>query len=121
MVQYEFELFHAAQRLINEILGVQEGEIVCVTADTSSNQAVANTIAAAAFAAGAKPMTIWTPTPLGVGKAADSMLPEDSLVGALSNCDVWIEINQQWLLYSTTFDKTMASNKDITQLSHIKI
>lgn len=61
---------------------------------------VAEATATAVFSIGAKPMLIWIPSPLGIGKAADPMLPMDSLTAALKEADVWVEFNKQWLLYS---------------------
>lgn len=113
MNTYEFELGLAARRIIRDILDVQPDEVVAITADTLSSEAVVNATARAVFEAGAKPMVIWVATPLGVGKAADPMLPQKALIGALNNVDVWIEFNYQWLLYSTVFDRVIAENKNI--------
>ena len=110
---YEFEIGRAAKTLIEDILRVEAGETVIITADTGSKEEVVNAAAQAVFNVGAKPMVIWLASPLGVGKAADPMLPQEALIGALSKADVWIEFNYQWLLYSTSFDKTMALNKTI--------
>ena len=67
----------------------------------------------AAYALGAKPMTINVAAPRGVGKAGDPDLPQGPLTAALKEADVWIEYNNQWLLYSTPFDEAVAANKDL--------
>ena len=113
MKMYEFELGLAAKRLVNDILVVQPDEIVGITADTLSSEEVVNATARAVFEAGAKPMVIWVTTPEGVGKAADPMLPQKALIGALKNVDVWVEFNYQWLLYSTVFDTVVKENKEL--------
>ncbi|MCE5236649.1 MAG: aminopeptidase [Clostridiaceae bacterium] len=107
---YEYELQNAADKLIREMFAVKRGEVVVITGDTCSNREVADAMAASAYSAGAKPVVIWTATPEGVGKSADPMLPVEVLSNALSAADVWIEINRQWLLYSTPFERAMANN-----------
>ena len=108
--RYEYELGKAAKILVEELFKIKPGETFVITADTESNKRVVDATARATFAAGGKPMVIWTASPLGVGKAADAMLPVEALGGALAGADAWIEYNNQWLLYSTPFDKAMASN-----------
>ena len=108
--RYEFELGKAADILTRELFKLKVGETFIITADTESDMRVVEAMARAAFACGAKPMVIWTASPMGVGKAADPMLPQDALVGALKGADAWVEFNNQWLLYSTTYDIAMKEN-----------
>ena len=110
---YEMELQKAADILVREVLKVKTGETFIITADTESNANVVNATAASAFSVGAKPMVIWLATPGGVGKAADPMLPVDALSAALEKTDVWIEFNNQWLLYSTPFERAEKVNKKL--------
>ncbi|MEF9921525.1 MAG: aminopeptidase [Anaerovoracaceae bacterium] len=107
----KFELQHAADKLIKEIFAVKKGETVIITADTMSDMTLVDAVAASAYAVGAIPMVITIPTPGGVGKAADPDLPLEALTGALLGCDVWIEFNHQWLLYSTPFERSIEANK----------
>lgn len=86
MRSYEFELGYAAKRLVSEILNVQSNEVVAITADTLSSEEVVNATARAVFEVGAKPLVMWIATPEGVGKAADPMLPQRALIGALKKC-----------------------------------
>jgi len=44
------------------------------------------------------------------------MLPQDALVGALKGADAWVEFNNQWLLYSTTYDIAMKENEKLRYL-----
>src|SRR5512145_293039 len=101
MKTFEYELVKAAKILAEDMFAFQTGETVIITADTQTDMRVVHAVAAAAHAAGAKPMVITLAAPLGVGKAADPMLPVEALTAALSHADVWIEFNEQWLLYST--------------------
>lgn len=116
MKLFEFELGLAAKKLVNDILRIEENEEVVITADTMSSEEVVNATARAVFNVGAKPLVVWNATPLGVGKAADPMLPLKSLIGALSNADVWIEYNYQWLLYSTVFEEAFKRNKNLRHI-----
>ncbi|NPV69326.1 MAG: aminopeptidase [Firmicutes bacterium] len=86
------------------------GETVVITADTESDMRVVNSTARAAFAVGAKPLVALVAAPQGVGKAADPYLPVNAIAGALNGADVWVEFNNQWMLYSTPYEKAMASN-----------
>lgn len=108
---YEYELGKSADRLIKDMLKLKAGETFIITADTESDERVVDAAARSAYAVGAKPMVIWLPSPLGVGKAADPMLPVEALTGALSEADAWVEFNNQWLLYSTPFLQAMEKNK----------
>lgn len=99
MKYYEIELGRAAKALVEDILELKKDETFAITADTESDERVVNAVAQAAFAAGAKPMVIWVAAPMGVGKAADPMLPVDALSEALKHSDVWAEFNNKWLLY----------------------
>ena len=113
---YEFELGKAADILTRELFKLKEGEVFVITADTESDERVVEATARAAFACGAKPMVIWLASPLGVGKAADPMLPIDALVGALRGADAWVEFNNEWLLYSTVYERALKENPRLRYL-----
>ncbi len=112
---YEYELGKASSALV-ELFGLKEGETFVITADTESDARVVDATARAAFSRGAKPMVIWLASPLGVGKAADPMLPLGALTSALKVADAWVEFNNKWLLYSTPFDIAMQENKKLRYL-----
>lgn len=107
------ELQIAADKLVRDIFGVQPGESVVLTADYASNQNVLRAVSDSVREAGALVMTITVPTPGCVGKAADPELPVQPLSAALCACDVWIEFNHQWLLYSTPFERASQENKKL--------
>jgi leucyl aminopeptidase (aminopeptidase T) len=113
---YEYELFKSANILMRDMLKLKPGETIVITADTESDERVVNAAAAAAFALNAKPLVIWTPSPQGVGKAADPMLPVEALTAVLCEVDAWVEFNNQWLLYSTPFEIAMEKNKKLRYL-----
>ncbi|MDH5746645.1 MAG: aminopeptidase [Candidatus Bathyarchaeota archaeon] len=113
---YEYELGKAAHKLVSEMYKLKPGETFVITADTESDPRVVDATAAAAFAVGAKPMVIWTASPLGVGKAADPMLPVEALTAVLNVADAWAEFNNEWLLYSTPYEVAMKQNKKIRHL-----
>jgi len=113
---YDYELYKAAKIIVEELFKLKPGEIFIITADTESDMRVVAATAAAAFAVEAKPMVIITPSPLGVGKAADPMLPVKALAAALKEADAWVEFNNQWLLYSTPWEIAMNENKKLRYL-----
>jgi len=115
--RYEFEIGRAADIIVRDLFALQEGETFVITADTESSPPVIDATARAAFAVGAKPMVIWVPAPLGVGEAADPMLPVESLTGALMGADAWVEFNNQWLLYSTPYNVAMKENRRLRHLN----
>jgi hypothetical protein len=101
---YQYELTKAAHILVNELALVKAGETVAITADTMSSDSIIDSVAGAVFTAGAKPMVIKVSNSLGVGKATDKDLPVEALGAALGSSDVWIELNHQWVLYSTAHE-----------------
>lgn len=113
MGKYFYELAGAAHTLVTDMFDLREGENFVITADTESDMEVVQAVASAAFAVGARPMVITLPAPLGVGKAADPMLPVAALTGALCEADAWVEFNNQWLLYSSPFETAVAKNKKL--------
>jgi 2,5-dihydroxypyridine 5,6-dioxygenase len=117
---FDYELQKSADELVNVIFGVKTGETVIITADTNSCFKAIDAIASSVYAAGGKPMVITTATPKGVGKAADPDLPIESLTGALMGADVWIEMNKQWLLYSTPFERVEANHKRIRYMNLVE-
>jgi len=117
MFYYEYELGKACKILTEELFKLKPGETFIITADTESDPRVVNATASAAFAIGAKPMVIWLASPLGVGKAADPMLPIEALTAALKDADAWVEFNNQWLLYSTPYDIAVKENKKLRYLN----
>lgn len=113
---YEMELSKAAKVLIEDVFQLKDGETFIITADTESDERVVKAVSAAAFAVEAKPMAIWLASPLGVGKAADPMLPINALTEVLKQADAWVEFNNKWLLYSTPFINATQNNEKLRYL-----
>ena len=111
-----FELQRAADKLIREVFVVKPGEVVVITADTGSDPELVQVVASSVYSAGGKPMVITIAEPSGVGKAADADIPVEELTGVLMHCDVWIEFNRQWLLYSTPFERAIAGNPKLRSM-----
>ena len=117
MFLYKYELGKASDILTRELFKLKPGETFVITADTESDPRVVDATASAAFAVGAKPMVIWLASPLGVGEAADPMLPVEALTAVLKEADAWVEFNNKWLLYSTPYNIAMKENKKLRYMN----
>lgn len=104
----DLELFKAAYKTVKEILRVKPGESLLITIDSISDFRVAEEMAKAGEALRAKVMVAWHTTPKGYGKAADPYLPAP-LFAACPAADAWIELNNQWLLYGTPWEKAVTN------------
>jgi len=114
---YEYELGKTALKIAAELFKLKPNETIAITADTESDARAVNAMATAAFAVGAKPMTIWTPSPLGVGKAAEPMLPVEAMTAVLKAADAWVEFNNKYLLYSTPFEVALRDNPKLRYMN----
>jgi leucyl aminopeptidase (aminopeptidase T) len=92
---YTFELARASHRLIHEVLDVQPGQQVLITADTQSDRRVVESNARAVHAAGAVPTVLNYPT-----QARPQMEPPPVITAAAINADVWIEHAVAFVMYS---------------------
>ena len=110
MLQYDLQ--RAADKLIKEMFELKEGENVVISCDTSSSMDVVNAVASSARAAGGRVMVATFPTPAGVGRASDPDIPVD-VAAAVCAADVWIELNHQWMIYSTPYTIAEANNKKL--------
>jgi len=106
----DLELFKAAFKTVREILRVREGENLLITIDSISDFRVAEEMAKAGEALGAKVMVAWHSTPKGYGKATDPYLPAP-LIAACPEADAWIELNNQWLLYGTAWERAVRNGR----------
>ncbi|MCD6263199.1 leucyl aminopeptidase [Candidatus Bathyarchaeota archaeon] len=106
----ELELAKAADVLVRELLRLKAGESLLITFDSESDWRAPIATARAAQAVDAKVALLWHTAPPGYGKTADPYLP-DSLKAAIPNCDVWVEFNYEWLLYSTPWEEAIATNR----------
>ena len=106
----DLELFKAAYKTVKEIIRVKEGENLLITIDSISDFRVAEEMAKAGEALGAKVMVAWHSTPKGYGKATDPYLPAP-LIAACPEADAWIELNNQWLLYGTPWERAVTNGR----------
>jgi leucyl aminopeptidase (aminopeptidase T) len=107
---YELELGKAGYIVAHEMCKVRKAETVLITVDSVMDFRPAAEVAKAAEAAGGKVMVAWHSTPTGYAKVVDPQLPE-SLKAAIPAADVWVEFNNQWLLYSTPWIDAMNNGK----------
>lgn len=108
---YDYELGKATDIVIRDWLEVKPGEVVVITTATEIDERVPESFARSAYAVGGKPMVIYTATPKGVGKAADPYLPIEAIGAAIQRADVWLEINDAYLLYSTAYEMALENKK----------
>ncbi len=106
----DLELFKAAYKTVKEIIRVKNGENLLITIDSISDFRVAEEMAKAGEALGAKVMVAWHSTPKGYGKATDPYLPAP-LIAACPAADAWIELNNQWLLYGTPWERAVSNGR----------
>jgi 2,5-dihydroxypyridine 5,6-dioxygenase len=100
-----------AKKLVGDLLKTREGETVAITCDTESDWDFVVAVERAAASLGARPLVVRNQAPPHVGRAAEPYLPLDSLVGVVSESDVWIELNGKWLLYSKVWEEAMKRNR----------
>src|ERR1700730_17544570 len=100
-----------AVKLVRDLLKTREGETVAITCDTESDQEFVNSVEEATNSLVARSLVLRNKAPPHVGRAAEPYLPLESLVGAVSESDVWIELNGKWLLYSKVWEEAMKRNK----------
>lgn len=106
----DLELFQAAYKTVHDLLVVKPGENLLITIDSVSDFRVAEEMAKAGEALGAKVMVAWHSTPKGYGKAADPYLPAP-LIAACPEADAWVELNNQWLLYGTPWERAVTNGR----------
>lgn len=107
---YGLEVGRAADIIVNKICRVRKGESVLITIDSVTDSLPAEETAKAAEAAGARVLVAWHSTPDGYGKIVDNSLPQP-LAAAIPESDVWVEFNNQRLLYSTAWSRAMNNGK----------
>jgi 2,5-dihydroxypyridine 5,6-dioxygenase len=106
----DLELAKAAHIIIFDLLKVKKDESVLITVDSAMDIRPAEECAKMAQAAGAKVMLAWHTTPKGYGKVGQPYLP-DALKACIPHTDVWIEFNDQWLLYSDAWEEAINNGR----------
>jgi 2,5-dihydroxypyridine 5,6-dioxygenase len=111
----DLEIAVAAYKVVRDLVALKKGESILITIDSLGYWRIAEETAKAAEALGGKVMVAWHSTPPGYGKVGDPYLP-DGLKAAIPETDVWVEYNNQWLLYSTPWEKALTNPKRVRYL-----
>ena len=120
-IKLSCELQKSADILVKNILAAKQGESVVITADTATDMDMVDAVARAAHSCGAIPMIVQTVKTEGNGKAADKDLPLGPLTAALSEADIWIELNTSWVFYSSAFEKATEVNKEMRYICLVEV
>lgn len=99
-----FEVAGASYKLVKDVMLVEKGENVVITADSSSDQRVVEATANAVFSVGANPVVIYYPTSSKL--YAEPVKPIGNAVAA---SDVWIEFAYSSIMLCDSFQKAMAN------------
>lgn len=105
-----------AVSLLEKLFKVKKGESVVITLDTLSNMEAAEWISEAGHAMGLKVLTVLMPAPSGVGMEVDGQIADKCLTGALSEADIWIELNKKWIFGSKTYSNIMSTNNRLRHM-----
>lgn len=106
----DMELTEAVYKLLAHQVKLKKGESVLITIDSIAEFGVAEAIANMANALGGKVMLVRHSTPVGYGEVTVPYLPEP-LIACADKTDIWIELNNQWLLYSSLWNKAVTNGR----------
>ncbi|MCI2058687.1 MAG: leucyl aminopeptidase [Oscillibacter sp.] len=106
----DLEVARAAYKIMHDLVQVKPGESVLITSDSKADFRPTEELAKAAEILGGKVMVAWHSTPKGYGALTMPYLPEP-LKACVDKTDVWIEMNDQWLLYSPIWDKAVTNGR----------
>jgi len=106
-----WEIFQAAKKIISDIMRVESGESVLITADTTTDIRVGQALASAALNVGAKPSIMTFQASL---DKAIMIEPTPPVAEAIKATDVWIELDYQ-LFYTRAWKAAMdAGTRQLT-------
>ena len=100
------ELAQAAGAMIREVLLVQSGETVLITADTASDMRTVEAVQNAACGLDTPVALLISPQLPFQGALGDPYI-SDPVRAAVKNCDVWIDLNFPYMAGSKAFDEAM--------------
>lgn len=106
-----YEVKQAAMKLVKDIMLIQPGESVVVTADSATDMRVAEAVMSAACTIGAYPVLVRYPA---TGRAFEE--PSLPVANAAAAADVWIEFAYYCVMHSPCFQKAMANGARYTCL-----
>jgi leucyl aminopeptidase (aminopeptidase T) len=102
--------------LIEDMFQLSDGETVAITVDDGSPMDIAKAIFKKVKSCGGLPMIVHIPIARGDSEAGMSDWPASPLTAALSEVDVWIEMNSVVLLYSNIWETAMRENEKLRYL-----
>lgn len=97
-----YEVSKAAYKLVKEVMLVEPGENVVVTADTSTDKRVVDAIMNAAYITGANPVLVYCPT-----SDAAYAEPPAPIGNAVAVSDVWIELSYASIMLCESWRKAI--------------
>ncbi|MCW5730630.1 MAG: hypothetical protein KIT20_07730 [Alphaproteobacteria bacterium] len=97
-----------AADVLADYMNIGANSNVLVTTDTATDARAAEAVFASALAAGARPVVVEVPRLPFQGKLCDPFIPA-ILEGAVSRCDVWIDLTFPYLAGSSVHDHAMES------------
>ncbi len=104
-------LARAADILARDMMCIEEGESVLITADTGTDEVGTRAVQDAAYRLGAKVASIVLAPPVPFqGGLADEYLP-DHVKAAAGACDAWIDLCMPYLAGSRAFDDAMEKGR----------
>lgn len=107
------ETIKIAKTIIEDVFQVKKGETVAITGDSASNRDFADALAGITYANGGIPLILWMPKAEDDGAAGEKDWPVTTLTAALSEVNVWIELNTSIILYSSIWEKAFENNKNL--------
>jgi 2,5-dihydroxypyridine 5,6-dioxygenase len=100
------DLAKTGDMIVRQMMKIRKGEDFLVTVDSGADLRVAEAVANAARSVDARVALVYYPEPPEVGEGADPYLPEP-VSAAIQNCDAWLSLERQYLLYSKPWQKTV--------------
>ncbi|MFT4234074.1 MAG: hypothetical protein QM607_03615 [Microbacterium sp.] len=104
------KLAAAADFLIGDALAVQKGEVVVLTADTSTDPDAINALMRATARVGGLATTVTIPQLPYQGALSDPYIPEP-LVEAVRRCDVWLDLTFPYMAGAHAHDQAIKGRR----------
>jgi leucyl aminopeptidase (aminopeptidase T) len=99
---FALEMARASRRLVDDVLEVQPGMQVVITADSQTDWRVVESNARAIYAADAIPVVVYYHT-----QPRPQMEPPSAVAAALAQADIWIEHAVSYIMYTHAWQKAL--------------
>ncbi|MEM3190938.1 MAG: aminopeptidase [Thermoplasmata archaeon] len=103
-MNYIWEIKKGANKIVNELIKVKEGEELLIYADTTVSPIIVDSTAEQAFIAGARPVVMWYETLKYPGEE-----PPAIVAGAMKNADAIIEFASRFLYLTDAYREALNS------------